>query len=254
MKSLINTLKKYNDTIYHIDKSINGNGLDYYACNGLKRLRKYLNKNKYDTNDGCCHYFYIYGKNTKIIFLKLSDIMIRNDILFTYENIMTNIKTGKRSLINKMKYLYDGFTNDIDAYNNKQLLNRCINDLMSNKPRLILTDAYFKILSSDFSYQLVCVDDIFMKLRVNKVKMNHRRLLVKCVKKLYNINYSVKFSNLKIHKSKIKNNDDCCICLDKLNYDACTKFPCGHYIHYKCAVEWARSELINSCPYCRSKV
>ena len=62
---------------------------------------------------------------------------------------------------------------------------------------------------------------------------------------------SEKVYPLVFDKIKLKDNECCCICLEKFDDNHVT-LPCKHHYHENCILEWFDKK--SNCPLCRMKI
>ena len=52
-----------------------------------------------------------------------------------------------------------------------------------------------------------------------------------------------------LDNNPIKSENECSICMEKIEYNKIEKLSCNHLFHNKCILEWYKTNL--SCPMCR---
>lgn len=115
------------------------------------------------------------------------------------------------------------------------------------------TESIVIVISIYITLCIVCLFTCYIY--VKSLKYNQRQINFNN-HDVYIIN-QLEYDNLEIAPN-IYINEDCCICLEPMEYNLTKTKCCNQYIHNKCLVDYIifkyrnRSEII--CPLCRSKI
>lgn len=248
METIQQYLQQYQGEIFKLNNSPFKHNCIYYIIDNLNNFTNYLKK-KYEP-EKYTRYYKLIIKDKSHIFTE-NNGMINNEIYFTSDNIMTNIKTGQESLVNTFNYIHKKYLSTMCILNNKTLFNKCMKDYKNNTPNLLLTQHIHNITKQSMGYRIQYINNINLKLSNKNISKKNKDNLLKSIEKFFNKKTSIKFKEIKL---KCNKDDDCCICMNNLKDEDCLKFPCDHYIHYNCALEWSKKTRIESCPYCRYEI
>ena len=248
MNKLLDKLTQYDGKIFKLNNSPLTKDNVYFVVNNINKIKTFL-KSSYelDTYDT---YFAIRKDNVSYIFVEHNDLL-RNEVYFTSDNVMTNLKTKRKRLVNKCNDIDKSYLEKLGISNNKELLNKCLKDTKRRCPNVILNNNMHNLIEMNIGYKIQYIENIKAKLFDKNIKSGKRYKLLKFIKNDFNKTGKIKFKDIKV---KCSLDDDCCICMNGLKEADCMKFPCGHFIHYECALNWSKSSKITACPYCRHKI
>jgi hypothetical protein len=193
--------------------------------------------------------------NNTTIYLNIFGMSTKHDVYFTNTNLKINIFTGKISLINHLEEIKSECIDKLvpPVKNDNDLLNVCINDLKNSSAQFLMSTKTDKILKKTFfnKYEYKKRVKYFINTVFNNILSNNKK------KKIFDIidydfkkSYSISLKTLVTKPQKIETDDDCLICLEKLNSKSCFKLPCCHkYIHKNCL--FSCEEYDCRCPNCR---
>ena len=211
---------------------------------------QFKNREKMSKNKHISVYFNVFNKN------------INNDVYFTITNIKMNISTRKCSLINPLDDFKENCLEKLEEHpsNNEEFLDICLRDI----------DCYFSDGKCNVQFLMPKYVDYLIRCKFTnkceyKVRIEHfinnvfnaiiskkkRETLLDIINDDFKKNNSFDLNSLIVPAGDVCSDDNCLICLEKLNSKECFRVHCcERYMHRKCVIDCEKYG--HKCPNCRA--